>query len=152
MSDGNAFALGGVAGHAGLFATVRQLHSLLHQLLFAPNAPARAPAVSARGVNATTARLFTRVANASFSSRALGWDTNQPGGYLGCGALSAQTFTHTGYTGTLICADRGTRNGLLTILLTNRVYPRADERSEERIAEARRKFSNAVLAALPRDQ
>ena len=64
--------------------------------------------------------------------------------------MSASTFLHTGYTGTIICADRNTSGGLLTILLTNRVYPRADARSEQAIHVARQQFNNAVLAALER--
>jgi len=176
VSDGNAYALGGVSGHAGLFATAAQLHELVHQLLFAPLpadahrprdasgnagatdavAPGRLPLAitqpsdhSALGVNATTVLRFTTVHNASKSTRALGWDTSRgPGTGSLCGNLSAQTFMHTGYTGTLICADRGTRGGLITILLTNRVYPRADDRSERAIHNARQQFNNAVLEAL----
>ena len=143
VSDGNAFSLGGVAGHAGVFADVGPLHALLGQLLFAPAAPGTRAGI---GVNDTTARLFTRVANASFSSRALGWDTNAPGSYRGCGRMSAATFTHTGYTGTQLCADPG--RGLATVLLTNRVYPRADARSSHGVHAARQAFSNAVLGVL----
>jgi CubicO group peptidase (beta-lactamase class C family) len=148
VSDGNAYALGGVAGHAGLFATVAQLHSVVSQLLFATTGSAvKAP--SPLGINATTVALFTAVHNASFSSRALGWDTQAGGSSLGlCGNLSGATFTHTGYTGTQVCADPATRGGVLTILLTNRVYPKADDRSEEAIHHARIDFNNAVLHAL----
>ena len=96
-------------------------------------------------MNATTARLFTTIANASKSSRALGWDTNA-GAYRGCGNFSDATFTHTGYTGTLLCADP--TRGLAAVLLTNRVYPRADERSSKAVHVARQAFSNAVLAAV----
>ena len=67
-----------------------------------------------------------------------------------CGNMSAQTFTHTGYTGTQICADPATRSGLVTVLLTNRVFPAADAESERRIHTARQGFNNAVLAALLR--
>ena len=63
-----------------------------------------------------------------------------------CGALSDATFTHTGYTGTQICADPTRR--LLTVLLTNRVYPRADDRSEAAIHSARIAFNDAVVRAV----
>ena len=148
VSDGNAYALGGVAGHAGLFATAPQLHAVVSQLLFAR-------AGTALGVNASTVGLFTRVHNASFSSRALGWDTlARADGTSLCGNMSARTFMHTGYTGTIICADPEARSprtatpGLLTILLTNRVYPRADARSEHAIHVARTAFNDAVLKAV----
>ena len=46
------------------------------------------------------------------------------------------------------CADP--QAGLISVLLTNRVYPRADERSERAISHARRAFNAAVLKALGR--
>ena len=105
---------------------------------------------AAIGVNSTTAELFTKIHNRTQSSRALGWDTNDraSNSYRGCGNLSATTFTHTGYTGTQICADPVTGGGLITILLTNRVYPKADEGSLHRIHAARQAFNNAVLSAV----
>ena len=63
---------------------------------------------------------------------------------------------HTGYTGTIVCADpdrklkASRRPGLITILLTNRVYPKADARSEHAISQARTAFNNAVLNVLER--
>jgi CubicO group peptidase (beta-lactamase class C family) len=141
VSDGNAYAMGGIAGHAGLFATAPALLALLRAVAFAP----AQPSPSSLGVNATTAATFTTVHNASVSSRALGWDTNAPGSYLGCGNWSAATFTHTGYTGTMLCADAA--GGLLAVLLTNRVYPRADARSATAIHRVRQRFSDAVLRA-----
>ena len=60
--------MGGIAGHAGLFSTGGDVHQLMHRLAFA--------AAGDPWVNASTIATFTTVANASFSSRALGWDTN----------------------------------------------------------------------------
>ena len=138
VSDGNAYSLGGVAGHAGLFASVRHVHLLMHEILFAPG-------MGALGITRDTVDLFTTVHNKTRSTRALGWDTDS----VLCGNMSARTFTHTGYTGTMICADPDARDGgLLTVLLTNRVYPKADEASEERIHAARVRYNNAVLVAL----
>lgn len=89
-----------------------------------------------------------QVHNTSQSSRAYGWDTNDYGSntYRGCGNLSATTYTHTGYTGTQACNDR--KRGLITVLLTNRVYPRADDASEIHIHRARQRFNNAVKAVV----
>ncbi len=65
VSDGNAFMMGGIAGHAGLFSTAHDTYVLLSSLAFAtPDDP---------WINAATVRTFTTTANASFSSRALGW-------------------------------------------------------------------------------
>ena len=141
VSDGNSYAMGGIAGHAGLFAGAPELLTLLQQLVFAP----ALPDPGAVGVNATTVKTFTSVHNATQSSRALGWDTNA-GSYRGCGNWSGATFTHTGYTGTMLCADK--ERGLVAVLLTNRVYPRADDSSEKAIHEVRQQFSNAVLSAV----
>jgi hypothetical protein len=95
-------------------------------------------------VNGTTVRKFTTLVNRTQSSRALGWDTNDhvANTYRGCGNLSALSFTHTGYTGTQVCND--VERGLTTVLLTNRVYPRADEESLHTIHSARQEFNNLV--------
>jgi hypothetical protein len=94
VSDQNAYALGGISGHAGLFSTGGDLFNLLHTLLFAPEV--------SDWISSGTVKLFTTVANVSQSSRALGWDTNNynASGYLGCGTLSSASWTHNGYTGT----------------------------------------------------
>eukprot|EP01050_Picozoa_sp_SAG11_P007267 SAG11_NODE_599_length_8269_cov_3.455080_2_plen_88_part_00 len=82
------------------------------------------------------------------SSRALGWDTNDysANAYRGCGNLSATTYTHTGYTGTQVCTDPDRQ--LITVLLTNRVYPHADLRSIHAIHYARQRFNNLVRKAV----
>jgi hypothetical protein len=49
-----------------------------------------------------------------------------------------------GYTGTEVCVDP--QRQLITILLTNRVYPKASDESEERIHHARQLFNNLVAS------
>eukprot|EP01043_Picozoa_sp_COSAG02_P002977 COSAG02_NODE_70_length_42239_cov_15.323090_14_plen_466_part_00 len=159
VSDGNAYALGGIAGHAGFFADASDLFLLLSALMKAraEQGPpvSSVAAAAALGidaslrpnswlVNGTTVRKFTTIVNQTQSSRALGWDTNDhvANSYRGCGNLSALTFTHTGYTGTQVCND--VERGLITILLTNRVYPRANEESLHTIHVARQEFNNLV--------
>ena len=76
------------------------------------------------------------------SSRALGWDT--PSEESSAGKLASKTsYGHTGFTGTSIWIDP--QRDLYIILLSNRVHP---TRKNGRIAEVRRKFSDAVLAAI----
>jgi CubicO group peptidase (beta-lactamase class C family) len=142
VSDGNSYALGGIAGHAGVFSVVSDVMTLARALLFPGEGGA--PAL----VNASTIATFVAARNLSQSSRALGWDTNSytANGYRGCGNLSQSTFTHTGYTGTEICCDRD--NGFATVLLTNRVYPIANDESELKIHAARQAFNNAVLRVM----
>eukprot|EP01092_Planopodium_desertum_P015796 TRINITY_DN852_c0_g3_i1.p1 TRINITY_DN852_c0_g3~~TRINITY_DN852_c0_g3_i1.p1 ORF type:complete len:132 (-),score=5.66 TRINITY_DN852_c0_g3_i1:529-924(-) len=99
-------------------------------------------------LNSTTTTFFTTEYNHSQSSRALGWNTNDPtvfdqGWNNSCGNLSAQTFMHLGFTGTEMCADPV--NKIITILLTNRVYPND---SNTKIQLVRQLFNQAVMATL----
>lgn len=139
VSDGNSYALGGVAGHAGVFSTAPQLLVLMKKLMFATEDDTY--------VNATTVHLFTKAYNLTQSSRAFGWDTNNyvMNTYRGCGNLSSLTYTHLGYTGTELCNDP-TRQ-LITVLLTNRCYPNKTGNLGPRIQHARRSFNNAVMMA-----
>jgi len=77
-------AMGGIAGHAGLFSTAGDLGNFAKNLL-ASLKSAEADddddvvGLKARPLlNATTLKLFTTQYNSSQSSRALGWDTNSP--------------------------------------------------------------------------
>lgn len=142
MEDPNTYAMGGVSGHAGVFATAPDLLRLMRSWLFAPNASAL--------LNSTTTALFTREFNQSQSSRALGWNTNDGAAFdqgwnFSCGSLSPRTFMHTGYTGTMLCGDP-TRN-LAIVLLTNRVYPADSEASKIAVHDTRRQFATAVQIA-----
>lgn len=111
VSDQNAYALGGIAGHAGVFTNVHDAMTLLKAWLFE---------TQPSSLNATTIALWTKVANLTQSSRALGWDTNDQS-YTWCGTFSKKTFLHIGYTGTELCADP--EIGVLTVVLANGRYP-----------------------------
>lgn len=140
VSDENSYALGGVAGHAGVFSSVPEMLKLMKRLMFAPENP------TDNFLNATTVKTFTTVYNLTQSSRALGWDTNAaPNTYRGCDKLSPLTYTHTGYTGTELCNDP-TRK-LMTLLFTNRCYPNKTG-NLDRIHPVRQAFNDAVLAAI----
>jgi len=141
VSDGNAYAMGGIAGHAGVFSNVNDLFILMHRVMF----PKEHDPVF---INKTTAEFFTKEYNHSQSSRALGWNTNDPtvfdyGWDQLCGDLSPTTFTHVGYTGTQLCGDPDRK--IITILLTNRVYPSA---ANMKVEDVRRKFNNAVVSVV----
>jgi len=99
----------------------------------------------------STVKLFTTVHNSSQSSRALGWSTNSPlapdyGYDHSCGAMSVDTFMHTGYTGTCICIDP---RGLYTVILTNRVYncqgQLCDAGSSDAVKQIYRTFNTAAV-------
>ena len=142
VSDGNAYALGGIAGHAGLFSTASDLFILAHRIMFASSYSDNL------FLNQTTANYFTTEYNHTQSCRALGWSTNDPdvtdeGWNLSCGNFSSVTWTHIGYSGTQICGDP-TRN-IITIFLTNRVYPFSQN---DQMHTYRQNFNNAVLQVL----
>jgi len=134
VSDGNAYALGGIAGHAGLFSNIADISLFMDAYMFHH---------SPYFLNATTTALFTKEYNHTQSSRALGWNTNDPsvfdqGWNKSCGNLSDTTFMHDGYTGTMICGDP--ERQLYAVLLTNRVYPKADHG----IGISRQRWTTAV--------
>ena len=76
VADGDCYAMGGIAGHAGVFSTAPDLANFAQFLLQQSVATAETEQVGF--LNSTTVQLFTALHNGSQSSRALGWDTNTP--------------------------------------------------------------------------
>jgi CubicO group peptidase (beta-lactamase class C family) len=135
VHDENADAMGGVAGHAGLFSTARDL-SIFAQMLLNGGEYNGARIVSPQ----TIARWTSPQGKGS--SRALGWDTpseNSSAGHF----FSPRSFGHTGFTGTSIWIDP-TRD-LFVILLTNRVDP---TRNNNRHVPLRRAIADAVQQSI----
>lgn len=133
VHDENAAALGGVAGHAGLFGNARAVGSFAQAVLLT----LVSDTWLARRETMTT---FVQRSNVRGSSRALGWDTMLP--TSSCGTLmSPQSIGHTGFTGTSLWIDP-TRD-LYVALLTNRVHP---SRHNEGIQPLRRAVHDAVVA------
>jgi len=131
VHDENAYAIGGVAGHAGLFSSARDLAVFVQMMLDrGVAAPCHADRVS--GLPCHRPRFapvsifgqgrvdrFTR-RQSEESTRALGWDTPSERSSAG-DYFSARSFGHTGYTGTSIWIDPTRDVGV--VLLTNRVNP-----------------------------
>jgi serine-type D-Ala-D-Ala carboxypeptidase len=135
VQDENASVLGGVAGHAGLFANAEDLATFSHILLHGGRPLVRPE----------TLAIFTRRETApAGTSRALGWDTpsspSQSGKYF-----SARSFGHLGYTGTSLWLDP--ERELSITLLTNRTWP---DCSNKAIKDVRPAFHDAVVEALER--
>ncbi len=133
VHDENAHALGGVAGHAGLFSTALDLSLFAQEILksFRGQSPL---------IRKSTMELFSKRAGIiPRSSRALGWDT--PSGRSSAGNLFSRTHSigHTGFTGTSIWIDYDKE--IFGILLTNRVHP---TRANRKISQVRRDFYDAV--------
>jgi serine-type D-Ala-D-Ala carboxypeptidase len=138
VDDENAAALGGVAGHAGLFGTAAAVGRLARGWLGAWLGRA---GFDRLGTPAAI-RRFTGRAAVPGSSRALGWDTMLP--TSSCGArMSASAFGHTGYTGTSLWVDPSIP--IYAVLLTNRVHPSAGP--PQGIGALRRNFHDAVMEA-----
>ncbi len=118
VHDGNAFALGGVAGHAGLFAPLMDVASFARALLDPPRHPAL--------TEASIAAMTTRQAGHPPDVRGLGWRL-EPNGW---GAWPEGTYWHTGFTGTSLLVAPA--RGLAVALLMNGVHPQ--RRPDEQMA------------------
>jgi beta-N-acetylhexosaminidase len=148
VHDENAWKLGGVSGHAGLFSTAPDLARFATWLLDAWHGrltPGRRPEGSVPELPAALVVDFTRRQGLPpGSSRALGWDTPSENSSAGT-KLGPNAFGHTGFTGTSIWIDPD--RDLVVILLTNRVHP---TRENARIARVRPRVANLVVDAITR--
>lgn len=137
VHDENAFALGGVAGHAGLFSTAADL-SIFAQMMLNGGVYN-----GVRVVADSTVRLFT--VRADVGTRALGWDTCDNNG--GCGSyLSDHAYGHTGFTGTSIWIDPDRE--MFVILLTNRVHAARARQPAKVISDVRADLADAAALAV----
>ena len=153
VHDENADAMGGVAGHAGLFSTVLDLSVFARVLLNAGVAPACAPpgdgGEPCPALRTEPVLLLEPEVMAQFtsrydatSSRALGWDT--PSGNSSAGEhFSESAFGHTGFTGTSLWLDP--ELDLWVVLLTNRVHP---SRANQKHVALRRAVHDAVALSI----
>ncbi len=129
VHDENAFALGGAAGHAGLFGTVAGVLDFAQGLL--------------DGSGASDAMLDA-IRTPVQGHRTCGWEVRFDG-WHGGDACSATTIGHTGFTGTGLWVDFA--RGIAWTLLTNRVHP--TRHSDSGIAALRIATGNLV-SSLPR--
>ena len=139
VHDENAWWLGGVSGHAGLFGDADDL------LRFGEWALAGSLGRPYEGALQPPAEFATwtiRQNQPEGSSRAIGWDT--PSGVSSAGSfMSARSFGHTGFTGTSIWIDPS--RDVVIVLLTNRVNP---TRNTPKFGQIRGVVADAVMRAL----
>jgi len=140
VDDDNAFAMGGVAGHAGLFSTAADVAALGQAWL-------DAAAGRSRWLRAATAARFLARDATPGSERALGWDTPSGtrttlGTRLGRGPRGA--VGHLGFTGCSLWVDLDRE--VVCALLTNHVHP--DGADKQRINAFRARFHDAVAEGL----
>jgi serine-type D-Ala-D-Ala carboxypeptidase len=112
VHDGNAHFLGGVAGHAGLFSTAREVFGIANQFL-----------PGSELVTGDSLRLFTEnLTPRHETARSIGWIIAATKDCSAGAALPVTGIGHNGFTGTSIWMD--TRKRRVFILLTNRIHPR----------------------------
>jgi uncharacterized protein YbbC (DUF1343 family)/CubicO group peptidase (beta-lactamase class C family) len=118
VHDPRAFHLGGVAGHAGLFSTAKDLAVYAQMML------GRGQRGETRIMSENTWRVMTRPNDVTRGKRGLGWDM-QTGYSSNRGELfSPAAFGHGGFTGTAIWIDP--ELDLFVVFLSNRVHPRGE--------------------------
>jgi CubicO group peptidase (beta-lactamase class C family) len=133
VQDENASVMGGVAAHAGLFATASDLATFAHAMLQGGR-PILRP---------ETLAVFTRrESGPPGTTRALGWDTPSSPSQSGK-HFSARSFGHLGYTGTSLWIDPDRQ--LSVTLLSNRTWP---DDTNQAIKQLRPRFHDAVVEAL----
>ncbi len=147
VHDENAHALGGVAGHAGLFSSARDLAVLAAALLEGGWATSRGDSV--RVLSAESVALLAQPPadedarpHADGGARTHGWQT--PEGRSSAGDyLSSRAFGHTGFTGTSLWIDP--ELDLFVVLLTSRTNPTRENRAHLTL---RRAVHDAVARAI----
>jgi beta-N-acetylhexosaminidase len=136
VHDPNAWAMGGVAGHAGLFSTAADL-AVFCQTMLQGGRYGKHRLVPRALVEQWTARKTI-----ARSARALGWDVPEAPSSAGR-FFSPRSFGHTGFTGASLWIDP--EKALFVVLLTNRIYPSV---KNEKIRAVRPALHDAIVKAL----
>ncbi len=134
VHDDNAYAMGGIAGHAGLFSSATEVHALVN--LWWDGYHGRSDRFPAELVR----RFWTRDRSVPGSTWALGWDTPAPKSSQAGSRLGEHAVGHLGFTGTSLWID--IERQLDVIFLTNRVHP---SRDNARIREVRPRVHDLVM-------
>ena len=121
VHDENAYAMGGISGHAGVFSTADDVAKILQMLLDGGVYKGK------RYLKAETIDMFNQRHYAMLGCRrGLGFDKPLLHGSGGsaCDEASQNSYGHTGFTGTMVWVDPDC--GLIYVFLSNRVYPKAN--------------------------
>lgn len=144
VHDETAYACGGVAGHAGLFSTVKDMEHFIRMIL-------NKGTYNGKRIlsEAVVDRLFVPQVSEQhslyehYNRRGIGWIVNSQCSSAGDFTSYDDTILHTGFTGTNVWIDR--KNNVGFSLLTNRVHP---TRKNVKIIDARPKIANYIMAHL----
>lgn len=137
VHDDNAYAMGGVAGHAGLFSSAREVHAFLLRMSqclhgkdsFLPQAVVQ--------------EFLTRGGSPNDSNFVLGWDTPTAGKSAAGSFFSPRSVGHLGFTGCSIWWDL--EKNCHVVLLTNRVHP---SRKNDKIKDFRPHIHDQIMKVL----
>jgi CubicO group peptidase (beta-lactamase class C family) len=135
VHDGNAYFLGGAAGHAGLFSTARETLAIASQFL----------GRHSKLLKPSTCDLFrTNLTNGLEEARSFGWQLAETKDSAAGTDLPRDSFGHSGFTGTSCWIDP--QHERIFILLTNRTHARVLPFAN--INSVRRRFHSLAVAAL----
>ncbi len=137
VHDENAFAMGGVAGHAGLFAPVREVDRIAKELV--AGYKGRSKILPEKIVR----EFWTRDSTVKGSTWALGWDTPSAQYSSSGHRFPPNAVGHLGFTGTSIWIDP--EREISVSLLSNRVHPSRDNQA---IREFRPKIHDLIMEAI----
>ncbi|MGA9774120.1 MAG: serine hydrolase [Blastocatellia bacterium] len=133
VHDGNAYYLGGVSGHAGLFSVAREVFQIANQFLRGSSL-----------VNEEGLRLFTKnLTQGHETSRSIGWILASSKDCSAGPRMPQTAMGHTGFTGTSVWIDPDKRR--VFVLLTNRIHPRV---SAFDMKEVRQQFNTLAVEEL----
>ena len=123
VHDPGAAMLGGVGGHAGIFSTAQDLATIMQMLVD------EGKYAGQQVINSSTIDYYTDCHYCvDDNRRGIGFDkpTSQLNKGSCCNSASAESFGHSGFTGTLVWADP--THDIVYVFLSNRVYPNAENR------------------------
>jgi CubicO group peptidase (beta-lactamase class C family) len=137
VHDDNAWAMGGVAGHSGLFSSAKDIDVIMARLKDCWHG--RHDMIPQKIMR----EFWRRDESIPGSTRALGWDTPSATGSASGSTFPPTAIGHLGFTGTSIWYDP--ERDLLVVLLTNRVHP---DRNHEAIREFRPFIHDLIAKAV----
>lgn len=133
VHDGNANFMEGVAGHAGLFSTAREVFRITNQCL-----------AGSELLRPDSLHLFRdNLTPGHSTSRSIAWILAETPGCSAGPALPCTAFGHNGFTGSSIWVDPDRRR--VFVLLTNRVHPRVEPID---MRDIRRRFNTLAVERL----
>jgi CubicO group peptidase (beta-lactamase class C family) len=142
VHDLNAFAMGGVAGHAGLFGNIQDLLQLAFVLCAAYHG--RGTGGGAPFVHPEVLREFWQPAGIPGSTWRLGWDGPSAAGSLAGELISRRAVGHLSFTGCSLWIDP--EQETCVIVLSNRIHPKV--RDDPRFRALRPALHDAALQAI----